>query len=53
MKNLGRSRAEKVQVYASRLEKRGADETFSEIQTFPPLNLKWMNSAGWCRDRTR
>jgi hypothetical protein len=44
VKNSGPTRAEKVQVYASRLEKLGADEKFAGIESFIPLNMKWSNS---------
>ena len=44
VENFGKTRAEKVQVYASRLAKLGADNKFADIPTFLPLNLKWSNS---------
>jgi hypothetical protein len=44
VKNSGKSRAEKVQVYASRLEKLSLDDKFEEIESFIPLNMKWSNS---------
>jgi hypothetical protein len=44
VQNSGRTRAEKVQVYASRLAKLGADDRFADIPTFLPLNMKWTNS---------
>ncbi len=44
VENTGRSRAEKVQVSASKLSKRGADNKFTDIPTILPLNLKWANS---------
>lgn len=43
VRNSGRTRAEKVQVYAAKLSKRGLDGKFEEISTFPSLNLKWSN----------
>lgn len=43
VENSGKTRAEKVQVYASSLLKQGADGKFVEISTFIPLNLKWSN----------
>ena len=44
VENTGKTRAEKVQVYASKLAKRGADGGFAELQSFIPLNCKWSNS---------
>lgn len=44
VENTGRTRAEKVQVSASKLAKRGLDNNFVEIPTILPLNLKWSNS---------
>jgi len=44
IQNSGRTRAEKVQVYASKLEKLGADNKFADIETFLPLNMRWTNS---------
>ena len=41
--NSGNTRAEKVQVYAEKLAKLGADGQFAEIPDFIPLNLKWSN----------
>ncbi len=43
VENTGRSRAEKVQVSAQRLSKRGADNRFVDLPTILPLNLKWAN----------
>ena len=42
--NSGRIRAEKVQVFASKLAKLGADNKFADISTFLPLNMRWSNS---------
>ena len=42
--NAGRSRAEKVQVYAARLAVAGADRTYTDVPGFIPLNVKWSNS---------
>ncbi|MFZ3201513.1 MAG: hypothetical protein WA175_10235 [Candidatus Acidiferrales bacterium] len=44
VQNSGRTRAERVQVYASKLAKLGADGKFAEISAFLPLNMKWSNS---------
>jgi hypothetical protein len=44
IENSGRSRAEKVQVYASKLAKLGADGKFEDIPTFLPLNMRWANT---------
>jgi hypothetical protein len=44
VKNTGKTRAEKVQVYAEKLAKLGADGKFEDIEMFIPLNLKWSNS---------
>lgn len=44
VKNIGKTRAEKVQVSASKLEKQGLDGKFTEIPTILPLNMKWSNS---------
>jgi hypothetical protein len=39
----GRTRAEKVQASAQKLEKQGADKRFVDLPTILPLNLKWSN----------
>jgi len=44
VENFGKTRAEKVQVSASKLAKRGADNKFMDIPTILPLNLRWSNS---------
>ena len=44
VENSGKTRAEKVQVYASKLLKRGADNKFAEMPSFLPMNCKWSNS---------
>lgn len=41
--NIGRTRAEKVQVYAAKLAKRAVDGEFEAVPTFASLNLKWSN----------
>src|SRR6267142_2927695 len=43
VENTGRTRAEKVQVGAINLAKRGLDLKFNDIQTILPLNMKWAN----------
>jgi hypothetical protein len=48
VENVGRTRAEKVQVYASSLARQGADGKFENIPSFLPLNMKWANlPSGW------
>jgi len=44
VQNTGKTRAEKVQVYASELAKQGADRQFTDMPVFIPLNAKWSNS---------
>lgn len=44
IENTGRTRAEKVQVRALQLERRGIDHNFTEIPTTLPFNMKWSNS---------
>jgi hypothetical protein len=43
VENSGNVRAEKVQVYASKLAQLGVGGKFEEIQTFLPLNTRWAN----------
>jgi hypothetical protein len=43
VENSGKTRAEKVQVYAEKLARLGRNDQFVEISTFIPLNLKWSN----------
>jgi hypothetical protein len=43
VENTGRTRGEKVQVYAANLAKRGVNGKFEAIPTFASLNLKWSN----------
>jgi len=45
VENLGRQRAERVQVYAAKLFKKEADGAFREVQGFLPMNLRWAHSA--------
>lgn len=44
VENNGRTRAERVQVRALGLERRGVDHNFAEIPTTLPFNMKWSNS---------
>jgi hypothetical protein len=44
VENTGQTRAEKVQVSASKLAKRGADNEFADMPMILPLNMKWSNS---------
>ncbi len=44
VENTGKTRAEKVQVYAAKLAVAGADRTFTDVPGFIPLNVKWSNS---------
>lgn len=44
VKNSGKTRAEKVQVFAAELSKRAADGTFRIIDGFVPMNLRWSHS---------
>ena len=41
VENIGKTRAEKVQVSALKLAKRGLDDKFVDIPTILPLNLNW------------
>jgi hypothetical protein len=42
--NPGNARAEQVQVFVSKLFRRGANREFSPIADFVPMNLRWSNS---------
>jgi hypothetical protein len=44
--NQGRGRAEKVQVFADKLEREGADGWFHRVQKFMPMNLRWSHGGG-------
>jgi hypothetical protein len=44
IENAGRTRAEKVQVRALKLQRLGADGNYAEIPTTLPFNMKWSNS---------
>ena len=39
--NTGRTRAERVQVFAAKLFRRTADGTFKQVESFLPMNLRW------------
>ena len=39
--NVGKTRAERVQVFASKLQRRSADNSFKEVEAFLPMNLRW------------
>jgi len=41
VENVGRTRAEKVQVFAAKMLKRHADGSFKEVDGFLPMNLRW------------
>src|SRR5207247_4598243 len=41
VENLGKTRAEQVQMFAAKLSRRSADASFKEIDGFPPMNLRW------------
>jgi hypothetical protein len=44
IENTGNQRAEKVQVFVSKLFRRHADGTFVEDKSFLPMNLRWSHS---------
>jgi hypothetical protein len=44
VQNKGNTRAEKVQVFAAALSKRGADGSFNRVDGFFPMNLSWSYS---------
>lgn len=41
VENVGRTRAEQVQVFATKLCRRNADGSFKEVEHFLPMNLRW------------
>ncbi|MCZ7564778.1 MAG: hypothetical protein M5U08_14150 [Burkholderiales bacterium] len=43
--NVGRTRAERVQVYAEKLRRKSADGIFREVETFNPMNLRWAHAG--------
>jgi cellobiose-specific phosphotransferase system component IIC len=44
IKNVGTQRAEKVQVFVSKLSKKNVNGKFEEVNSFLPMNLKWSHS---------
>jgi hypothetical protein len=44
IENLGKMRAEKVQVFLARLHKRKADGLFAVVDDFLPMNLRWAHA---------
>ena len=44
VENIGNQRAEKVQVFLSKLFRRHADGSFMEDKSFLPMNLRWSHS---------
>lgn len=44
IENTGNQRAEKVQVFVSKLFRRHADGSFAEDKSFLPMNLRWSHS---------
>jgi hypothetical protein len=44
VENTGNERAEKVQVFASKLSRRQADATFKVEHSFLPMNLRWAHN---------
>lgn len=44
VENIGKHRAEKVQVFVARLLKKRADGSYGEVQSFLPMNLRWSHS---------
>jgi hypothetical protein len=54
VENVGRTRAEKVQVYASKLAKRALDNTFEDVSSFLPFKHAVGESSGrFSRGNTR
>ena len=45
IKNDGKARAEKVQVFAEKLCRKAADGTFLPVEGFMPMNLRWTHSG--------
>lgn len=41
IENNGRSRADRVQVFVARVQRKIADGTFSDVSSFLPMNLRW------------
>ena len=44
VENIGNTRAEKIQIFVSKLLHRHADDSFVEVKSFLPMNLKWSHS---------
>jgi len=51
VKNIGRSTATGVQVFAAQLQRRHADGTFRREQRFLPMNLRWSHTGVVFSDR--
>ena len=45
VENVGRQRAEQVQVYLAKLYRQRADKTFAEERAFLPMNLRWSHTG--------
>lgn len=45
VENVGKTRAERVQVYAARLLRRSADGSFKPVEEFLPMNLRWSHGG--------
>jgi hypothetical protein len=41
VENIGKTTAERVQVFAAKLFRRQADQSFREVEGFLPMNLRW------------
>ena len=46
VENVGKTRAERLQVFAAKLLKRHADGSFKEVKDFLPMNLLWTHGQG-------
>jgi hypothetical protein len=44
VENVGIGRSEQVQVFASELFRKGANDRFASVAEFEPMNLRWSNS---------
>jgi hypothetical protein len=47
VENHGKDRAEQVQVFVSKVSKRGANDKYDSIRDFVPMNLRWSNGRDW------
>lgn len=47
IQNEGVDPAAQVQVFISKLYRRGADGKFAVVSAFPPMNLRWSNARDW------